>query len=153
MYLTGWGVDACLPCSSSLSLGNQILLTCLAVTHCRSETTRGTYHTYASFRAVPLCRSETTRGTYHTYASFRAVPLCRSETTRVNGYINTAAQIFFALLFILNPYCEFYNTGFLPSTSSMVRKFTLPRLSFRMPASIFTRSPTITINILSDTTN
>jgi hypothetical protein len=22
MYLTGWGVDACLPCSSSLSLGN-----------------------------------------------------------------------------------------------------------------------------------
>ena len=82
MYLPGWGVDACLPCSSSLSLGNQILLTCLAVTHCRSETTRGTYHTYASFRAVPLCRS---------------------ETTRENGYIKTAAQIFFALLFILNP--------------------------------------------------
>ena len=81
MYLPGWGVDACLPCSSSLSLGNQILLTCLAVTHCRSETTRGTYHTYASFRAVPLCHS---------------------ETTRVNGYIKTAAQIFFALLFILN---------------------------------------------------
>ena len=122
-----------------------------------------------AFRAVPLCHSKTKycspavqflsavrklHGELTTQMlTFRAVPSCRSETTRVNGYIKTAAQIFFALLFILNPYCEFYNTGFLPSTSSMERKFTLPRLSFRMPASIFARSPTITINILSDTTN